>query len=51
MSYRMNGVCDGYDLTGEGTCLTTVLISYAEDCRKSAKNYQELAKFVPGAQV
>jgi hypothetical protein len=34
--YFVNGQVEDYDLDGEGTCLTTALISYAEMCRRTA---------------
>lgn len=43
MTYHLQGQVDDYDVDGEGTCLTTVLIAYAADCRKSAARYKEIA--------
>lgn len=42
-TYELHGQVDNYDVDGSGTCLTTVLIAYATDCRKAATNHQELA--------
>lgn len=41
--YALRGLVDDYDVDGEGTCLTTVLIAYASECRKAAGRYQEIA--------
>lgn len=43
MSHSINGQVDGYDVDGEGTCLSTALIAYAADCRKAAAEHQTQA--------
>ena len=43
MTYHLQGMVDDFDVDGDGTCLVTVLIAYAEDCRKNAARYQEIA--------
>lgn len=43
VAFYVRGDVDGYDVEGDGTCLTTALIAYAADCRKAAANYQQLA--------
>jgi len=43
LTYHLQGIVDDFDCNGDGTCLVTVLIAYAADCRKNAARYQEIA--------
>jgi hypothetical protein len=44
MTHHVNGTIEDYDVEGEGTCLTTSLVAYAEDCRRAAALYAKRAE-------
>jgi hypothetical protein len=44
MAHHVSGTIEDYDVAGEGTCLTTSLIAYAEDCRRAAARHTQCAE-------